>query len=165
MIIAKRFDIARQGVACLMDCRTVLLLISAGIIIYGRTSCQQWPLWPHFLDATSPIHPDPWNLKQNAKLDLLVLMSFVPPEMDTQVDESSRPPQKRARDAKYAMPTMEEARLLRETEGKLFEGNLLRLEVEELLGEVRVDYGRKSVKATEVSTFVQLWILMSHELY
>lgn len=60
------------------------------------------------------------------------------------------PPQKRARDAKYAIPTMAEASLLRETEGKLFEGNLLRLEVEELLGEVRVDYGKKSVKALEV---------------
>ncbi|CAM9137789.1 unnamed protein product, partial [Hapterophycus canaliculatus] len=53
------------------------------------------------------------------------------------------PPQKRARDAKYAIPTMEESALLRETEGRLFEGNLLRLEVEELLGEVRVDYGKK----------------------
>lgn len=60
------------------------------------------------------------------------------------------PPQKRTRDAKYAIPTMEEAALLRETEGKLFEGNLLRLEVEEMLGEVRVDYGKKSVKALEV---------------
>ncbi|CAB1097889.1 unnamed protein product [Ectocarpus sp. CCAP 1310/34] len=59
------------------------------------------------------------------------------------------PPQKRARDAKYAIPTMEEASLLRETEGKLFEGNLLRLEVEELLGEVRLDHGKKSVKALE----------------
>lgn len=56
----------------------------------------------------------------------------------------------RARDAKYAIPTMEEASLLRETEGKLFEGNLLRLEVEELLAEVRVDHGKKSVKALEV---------------
>lgn len=54
------------------------------------------------------------------------------------------------RDAKYAIPTMEEASLLRETEGKLFQGNLLRLEVEELLGEVRLDYTKKSVKATEV---------------
>lgn len=45
---------------------------------------------------------------------------------------------------------MAEASLLRETEGRLFEGNLLRLEVEELLGEVRVDYGKKSVKALEV---------------
>ena len=60
------------------------------------------------------------------------------------------PPQKRARDAKYAIPTMEEACLLRETEGKLFDGNLLRLEVEELLTEVRVDHGKKSVKALEV---------------
>ena len=60
------------------------------------------------------------------------------------------PPQKRARDAKYAIPTMEEACLLRETEGKLFDGNLLRLEVEELLSEVRVDHGKKSVKALEV---------------
>lgn len=60
------------------------------------------------------------------------------------------PPQKRARDAKYAIPTMEEAALLRETEGRLFEGNLLRLEVEELLGEVKVDYGKKSIKALEV---------------
>eukprot|EP00904_Undaria_pinnatifida_P007744 jgi/Undpi1/409/HiC_scaffold_1.g00405.m1 len=59
------------------------------------------------------------------------------------------PPQKRARDAKYAIPTMEEACLLRETEGKLFDGNLLRLEVEELLTEVRVDHGKKSVKALE----------------
>ncbi|CAN0213761.1 unnamed protein product, partial [Ectocarpus sp. 12 AP-2014] len=59
------------------------------------------------------------------------------------------PPQKRARDAKYAIPTMEEASLLRETEGKLFEGNLLRLEVEELLGEVRLDHSKKSVKALE----------------
>ncbi len=56
----------------------------------------------------------------------------------------------RARDEKYAIPTMEEASLLRETEGKLFEGNLLRLEVEELLAEVRVDHGKKSVKALEV---------------
>lgn len=40
--------------------------------------------------------------------------------------------------------------MLRETEGKLFQGNLLRLEVEELLGEVRVDYGKKSVKSIEV---------------
>lgn len=46
---------------------------------------------------------------------------------------------------------MAEASLLRETEGKLFEGNLLRMEVEELLGEVRVDYGKKSVKALEVT--------------
>lgn len=61
-----------------------------------------------------------------------------------------QPPQKRTRDAKYAIPTMEEACLLRETEGKLFEGNLLRLEVEELLGAVRVDHGKKSVKALEV---------------
>lgn len=61
-------------------------------------------------------------------------------------------PQKRARDEKYAIPTMEEASLLRETEGKLFEGNLLRLEVEELLTEVRVDHGKKSVKALEVCT-------------
>lgn len=45
---------------------------------------------------------------------------------------------------------MEEASLLRETEGKLFEGNLFRLEVEELLTEVRVDHGKKSVKALEV---------------
>lgn len=60
------------------------------------------------------------------------------------------PPQKRARDAKYAIPTMEEASLLRETEGRLFEGNLLRLEVDELLTEVRVDHGKKSVKALEV---------------
>eukprot|EP00903_Cladosiphon_okamuranus_P015535 g14342.t1 len=59
------------------------------------------------------------------------------------------PPYKRARDEKYAIPTMEEAALLRETEGKLFEGNLLRLEVEELLTEVRVDHGKKSVKALE----------------
>lgn len=63
---------------------------------------------------------------------------------------SDGPPQKRARDEKYAIPTMEEASLLRETEGKLFEGNLLRLEVEELLTEVRVDHGKKSVKALEV---------------
>lgn len=60
------------------------------------------------------------------------------------------PPQKRTRDANYAVPTMEEASLLRETEGKLFEGNLLRLEVEELLKEVRVDHGKKNVKALEV---------------
>lgn len=39
---------------------------------------------------------------------------------------------------------------MRETEGKLFEGNLLRLETEELLREVRVEYGKKSVKALEV---------------
>lgn len=45
---------------------------------------------------------------------------------------------------------MEEASLLRETEGKLFEGNVLRLEVEELLEEVRVDYGKRSVKLLEV---------------
>lgn len=68
------------------------------------------------------------------------------------------PPQKRARDAKYAIPTMAEASLLRETEGKLFEGNLLRLEVEELLGEVRVDYGKKSVKALEVRERSVGWI-------
>lgn len=60
------------------------------------------------------------------------------------------PPQKKARDAKYAIPTMEETCLLRETEGKLFEGNLLRLEVDELLGEVRVDHAKKAVKALEV---------------
>eukprot|EP00752_Nemacystus_decipiens_P010134 g9031.t1 len=59
------------------------------------------------------------------------------------------PPQKRARDEKYSIPSTEEASLLRETEGKLFEGNLLRLEVEELLAEVRVDHGKKSVKALE----------------
>lgn len=63
---------------------------------------------------------------------------------------SDGPPHKRSRDAKYAIPTMEEACLLRETEGKLFEGNLFRLEVEELLGEVRVDHAKKSVKALEV---------------
>lgn len=45
---------------------------------------------------------------------------------------------------------MEEASLLRETEGKLFEGNLLRLEVEELVREVRLDHGKKTVKALEV---------------
>ncbi|CAM9702895.1 unnamed protein product, partial [Ectocarpus sp. 13 AM-2016] len=66
------------------------------------------------------------------------------------------PPQKRARDAKYAIPTMEEASLLRETEGKLFEGNLLRLEVEELLGEVRLDHGKKGVKALEVREAIGL---------
>lgn len=70
------------------------------------------------------------------------------------VDDCSTggPPQKRIRNAKYAIPTMEEACLLRETEGKLFQGNLLQLEVEELLGEVRLDYSKKSVKATEVCT-------------
>ena len=69
---------------------------------------------------------------------------------DRRGGEEGRPPQKRARDAKYAIPTMEEACLLRETEGNLFEGNVLRLEVEELLGEVRVDYGKRTVKALEV---------------
>lgn len=60
------------------------------------------------------------------------------------------PPKKRTRDDKYAIPTMEEGRLLRESEGQLSRGNLLRLETEELLGEVRVDHGKKSVKAIEV---------------
>lgn len=68
----------------------------------------------------------------------------------TQDVDTGGPPQKKMRDTKYAIPTMEEASLLRETEGKLFQGNLLRLEVEELLEEVRLDYGKKSVKATEV---------------
>lgn len=59
--------------------------------------------------------------------------------------------QKRARDERYAVPTMEEGRLLRESESEPFKGNLLRLEVEELLQEVRVNYNSKSVRATEVT--------------
>lgn len=46
--------------------------------------------------------------------------------------------------------------MLRETEGKLFESNVLRLEVEELLEEVRVDYDKRSVKLLEVRRRINL---------
>jgi len=72
------------------------------------------------------------------------------PDGDEERDDGPPLKKAKARDDKYAIPTMEEASLLRETEGKLFEGNLLRLEVEELLAEVRVDHGKKSVKSLEV---------------
>ncbi|CAM9241740.1 unnamed protein product, partial [Discosporangium mesarthrocarpum] len=69
-------------------------------------------------------------------------------EADSFADDESGeegPPRKRTRgDERYAIPTPEEASKLRETEG-LFHSNLLVLEVEELLKEVRVDHSKKSI--------------------
>eukprot|EP00953_Heterococcus_sp_UTEX-ZZ885_P004313 2836-Heterococcus_DN1.PRE.1 len=75
-------------------------------------------------------------------------------------DEAGAPPAKRSKssggDSKYALPTPEEAAQLMERDAStatLFKSNLLRLQVTELLEEVRVGYHRTAAKQAEAFLF------------
>jgi U3 small nucleolar RNA-associated protein 22 len=83
-------------------------------------------------------------------------------------DDAEAPPAKRSKssggDSKYALPTPAEAAQLMERDAStatLFKSNLLRLEVTELLEEVRVGYHRTAAKQAEAFLFELKQVLES----